>query len=255
MWYKPIHACLASPPRCGSCRSTREKQLRKGRCNCFRLISYERLAEVGTGEKDPVVITFYRDCDRKTGVDVRVEQRYSTTNVIDIIRAKMNIEINLHWTLVEYWEEKDLHRTLEDHESVLDVYYRTMQHADMSKIIYIYRQKVFQYEFFIDPTNIFKNVNFVIEDKRFDLVSLDRILSHMYEADLLPPVFGRVAIRQNGRWYKVFLLLRNGILYMTKHARNMKMWILNCDEKIMLRRFLGPREAPMVSSTSILVTR
>jgi len=187
-----------------------------------RSLQLALVTESDTDNEDPpdkeTELSFYNDDGScKTVV---VESNLCSGDLCQLLALKNHVAKDSNWSIIEYWPEYGIERTLEDYEKVYCVYQSMMKFDPATDKRFIFRKDFRKYEMFRNPQQFFPSemVDFSVADSVLTdspalakIVAMQEILNAV---DGCPRVFGHLWVREVNKqvWRKAFFVLRNGQL-------------------------------------------
>jgi hypothetical protein len=184
------------------------------KCGCS---GYERLLELSIcpeedapTEKEQELV-FHND-DGSCQVVV-VERNLRASDLCQLLALKNRVAKDVSWTIVEQWVDLGLERSLEDHEEVLAVYDMEANGKHTEKR-FVFRKDFLKYEFFHSPQQFFP-ADMVDPSACDQLLEPHTLQMVVTSTDECPVIGSQIWVREANKqvWSKVFLLLKDRILY------------------------------------------
>jgi hypothetical protein len=169
------------------------------------------------------MLNFYSD-DRSHKA-VSVEDRMKACDVCCLLVLKNRTLEDKHWVIVEHISKFNLERSLEDHESVLQVF-RSWGHCGENR--FYFRKDFRKYELFHNPTQFFPPNMLDVKNLKDDAPDLltskaerqkNLLLKNLCgDPKQMPDIQGHLVVKEGKKsWKKHFFILRpSGLYYSSK---------------------------------------
>lgn len=145
---------------------------------------------------------------------VEVPSDITARDVCQLFVLKNHCIDDHSWTLFEHLSHLGIERTIEDHESVMDVLSGWGMDSD-SRLYF--RKNYAKYEFFRKPLDFFPDHMVSISSEANGLVDHSQLIETFLNSSMCPEIHGHLHAKEQGRksWKKFFFVLRRSGLYFT----------------------------------------